>query len=101
MRAGIAVLLGVAWAAVVLIGIWLSFESGEGPGWVSGDGVKYFMPSLTALIGGVVATAFGVAQNSKAPVLQPGLSPPQPATDSEPSRDSPLEFAALSSCRPG
>jgi hypothetical protein len=67
VRAGIAVLLGGAWAAVVLIGIWLSFESGEDPGWASGDGMKYFMPGLTALVGGVVATAFGVAQNSKAP----------------------------------
>ncbi|MGN6257283.1 MAG: hypothetical protein ACTHN3_05975 [Solirubrobacterales bacterium] len=60
-------MLGVAWAAIVVIGIVYSFKSGDDPSWLNGDGMKYFMPGLTSLLGGVVATAFGVAQSPNTP----------------------------------
>lgn len=67
VRAGVAVLLGLAWVAIVAIGVVFSFSSGEPPSWLEGDGLKYFIPGLTALLGGVVATAFGVAQSEDSP----------------------------------
>jgi hypothetical protein len=60
VRAGVAVLLGLAWGLAVLVGLWFSFKGGSDPKWIGGDGMTYFMPGLTALVGGVVATAFGV-----------------------------------------
>ncbi|HEU4706445.1 MAG TPA: hypothetical protein VFS64_04595 [Solirubrobacterales bacterium] len=67
VRAGIAILLGLAWVVLVIIGIAYSFKSGDDPSWLGGDGMKYFMPGLTTLVGGVVATAFGVAQSPDNP----------------------------------
>jgi hypothetical protein len=60
VRAGAAVLLGVAWGLAVAIGVVYSFVGGGDPKWIGSDGMTYFMPGLTALVGGVVATAFGV-----------------------------------------
>jgi hypothetical protein len=74
VRAGVAILLGLAWVVVVVIGIVYSFKSGDDPSWLNGDGMKYFVPGLTTLVGGVVATAFGVAQNSDAPAATTRLS---------------------------
>jgi len=56
-----AIVLGLAWVAIVACGILFSFKSGTDPSWVTSEGMKYFVPGLTALIGGVVATAFGIA----------------------------------------
>lgn len=67
VRAGVAVLLCVAWVAIVVIGVVYSFGSGEPPSWVESDGLKYFIPGLTALLGGVVATVFGVTPTDNSP----------------------------------
>jgi uncharacterized membrane protein len=55
--AGVAL---VAWAAAVVAGVIYSFKSGDDPDFIGGDGMKFFMPGLTALVGGVVAAAFGI-----------------------------------------
>jgi hypothetical protein len=60
VRAAIAVLLGIAWAIAVILGVVFSFKGGVQPKWITSDGMTYFIPGLTALVGGVVATAFGI-----------------------------------------
>lgn len=69
VRAVTAVLLGIAWAIAIAVGVIFSFKSATDPEWLTSDGLTYFMPGLTALVGGVVAAAFGV---------------PRPETDSPP-----------------
>jgi hypothetical protein len=66
MRALVAVLAGLIWVVLVVLGIAFSWASGDDPGFLSSDGLIYILPGLTALVGGVVAVAFRV-EAPKAP----------------------------------
>lgn len=60
MRALIAALAGLVWVVLVAFGIVFSWVSGDDPNFISSDGLVFILPGLTALVGGVVAVAFGV-----------------------------------------
>jgi hypothetical protein len=66
MRALVAVLAGLIWVVLVVLGIAFSWASGDDPGFLNSDGLIYILPGLTALVGGVVAVAFRV-EAPKAP----------------------------------
>jgi hypothetical protein len=60
--AAAAIVGALAWIAAVVAGAIYSFKSGHDPKFLTSDGMKFFMPGLTALVGGVVAAAFGLPQ---------------------------------------
>ncbi|MEA2308817.1 MAG: hypothetical protein QOG86_1576 [Thermoleophilaceae bacterium] len=60
VSAVVALVLLLGWVVLVAIGVIYSWKSGDDPSWITGDGLKLFLPGLTALVGGVIAVAFGV-----------------------------------------
>lgn len=75
MRALIAALAGLVWVVLVAFGIVFSWVSGDDPHFISSDGLVFILPGLTALVGGVVAVAFGVpAPKAKSEDGQPSSS---------------------------
>jgi hypothetical protein len=60
--AAVAIAGALLWIAAVVVGSIFSFDSGDVPSFLTSDGMKYFVPGLTALVGGVVAGAFGLPQ---------------------------------------
>jgi hypothetical protein len=70
----VAILL---YAAGVVVGIWFSWKSGDDPDWLTDEAMLYVVTGLSALVGGVVAAAFGV---------EPPEPEPEPDPAPEPSR---------------
>ncbi len=60
----IALAAAIAWAVAVGAGVFLN-ATDKDAGFLDSEAMKYVMPGLTALVGGVVAAAFGLAKSDK------------------------------------